>query len=96
MMKLSEIPDHVLANMVRGGIYTKGESLTDGEGFVLVLAVHYGSVDDISDPRDAFESFRALLADDDWEDRNIQVLTVKDGAPQVQETSFEGLEEEGE
>jgi hypothetical protein len=91
---LAEIPDSILASMVRDGCYTVGESIGDGEDdsqFLLVLAVPYGKVDGVGLVEEALENFRELLSADDWQDRNIQILTLKNGEPVVQELAYENL-----
>ena len=92
-MKLSDIPDSVLASMVRDGCYTKGESIGGcGGKFLLVFAVTYGA-EEVETLNEAFEAFHDFHSDEDWMRRNIQVLTVEDGQVEVLETSAEVLED---
>lgn len=88
---LNDIPDKVLADMIRQGCYTRNTSLLNNTK-LLVLAVPYddGEADSLEA---AFECFRELLTADDWEERNLQVLTLKDGQPHVRETAMENLRE---
>ena len=93
-MKLSDIPDSVLASMVRDGCYTKGESIGGRGGkFLLVFAVTYGAEEEVETLNEAFEAFHDFHSDEDWMSRNIQVLTGEDGQVEVLETSAEVLED---
>ncbi|MGO8792910.1 MAG: hypothetical protein ACLQVL_36745 [Terriglobia bacterium] len=93
-MKLSVIPDSVLAGMVRDGCYTKGESVGDGgQKFLLVFAVTYGADEGVETLNEAFEAFHDFHSDDDWMERNIQVLTVENGTVTVREIAAEVLED---
>jgi hypothetical protein len=94
-MKLSEIPDSILADMIRNGCYTKGESIgaePEDNQYLLVFAVPYGNPDGVETLKDALNAFRDLMADGDWEERNIQVLTVESSGVAVHEVSAEVLE----
>ena len=89
-MNIKEIPDSILAAMVRNGCYAKGTDFSDGT-MLLVLAVPYGPVDDTLTLIEAMESFHELVSADDWEERNLMVLTVskENQAVSVIETSYE-------
>lgn len=91
--QLSDLTDKQLADMIREGCYAKGTQFSPTDSrWLLVLAVPYGEVDSVTTVRGAFESFRALMADDDWMERHIQVLDAEDGS--VQELSYEVLPED--
>ena len=94
-MRLDDIPDKVLADMVRNGCYAHnacmGQALYDAR-FLLVFAVPYGPWEGVNYIQEAFEAFHEFLSADDWEERNIQVLEVtEDGRVTVAETSMEVL-----
>lgn len=96
-MKIAQLPDKVLADMVRNGAYTRGETIAnDGQSgsskYLLVLAVPYGPKDSVETLPEAFESFRELLSADDWDERNIMVLYVSEqNEPEVREVTYETL-----
>ena len=95
-MHISAIPDAVLAKMVCDGCYTKDEKIGEGpydHKYLLVFAVPYGNPDGVETLKDAFEAFHDFLSDDDWMERNLQVLTVENGKVNVTETSAEVLED---
>ena len=94
-MKLSEIPDSILAGMIRDGCYTKNVNMGPGDHqsrFLLVFAIPYGPEDSVETLREAFESFHEFNSDNDWEERNIQVLMVESSGVVVHEVSAEVLE----
>jgi len=90
-MNINEIPDKILADMVRNGCYAKNTSFDDGTQ-LLVLAVPYGPNEDVEDLKGAMEAFQSFVADWDWHERQFQVLRAKDGQAQVFETSYESEE----
>ena len=94
-MTLNDISDKVLADILRNGCYTKNARFDDSEKgvkFMLVFAVPYGPEDGVETLQEAFESFHEFISESDWFERNIQVLTVENGAPVVCETSHEVVE----
>ena len=92
-MQLTDIPNKVLADMVRSGTYTAGTNIDgDSTKFLLVFAGPYGPADDVYTLREAFKAFQEFISDYDWEERQIQVLTVENGQPHVIEESFENME----
>jgi hypothetical protein len=92
---LDEIPDSVLANMVRNSCYARNTTFGTGRNdsrYLLVLAVPYGRRDDVSSLPEAFEAFRDLLDSSDWFERQIQVLTVtRGGKVKTSEQSYEQI-----
>lgn len=96
-MKLNDVPDKVLADMVRNGCYAKDAEINgakDGTQWLLVLAVPYGKRDSCDSLQEAFEGFRELLSAEDWDERNLQVLQMsKKGTPKVYEVAYENLGE---
>jgi hypothetical protein len=88
----------VLADMVRNGCYTRGEDIgPDARNqFLLVLAVPYGAPEEIETKTEAIEAFRNLLDKSDWFERQIQILTLENGEPHVEEVSHEDLEARSE
>lgn len=92
---LDEIPDNVLAKMVRDGCYSRNVTFGRGRNdsrYLLVLAVPYGRRDDVSSLPEAYGAFRDLLDTSDWFERQIQVLTVtKSGKVETSEQSYEQI-----
>ena len=89
---LDEIPDSVLAGMIRNGCYAHNTTFGTGQRdstWLLVLAIPYGPSDSVESLSEAFEGFRDMLDTSDWFERQIQVLTVENGKPLVVETSHE-------
>jgi hypothetical protein len=73
--------DAQLASMVRGSCYMSNSEFADGaDRFLVVLAVPYGTDEEVTTVRGALESFRELLTADDWEERSFQVYDHADGS----------------
>lgn len=94
-MKIKELPESVLADLIRNGCYTKGESIGPNESnkYLLVLAVPYGEIDEVTSPKEAIEAFHELLDCSDWFERSIQVLTIVDDKPHIKEMRHEDFDE---
>ena len=73
---INDFTDKELADLVRNSLYAKntrfGEAPTDAR-FLLVLAVPYGTDDQVDTLSDAIDSFARLLQDDDWKEREVQI-----------------------
>jgi hypothetical protein len=96
-IKISDIDSDVLANLVRDGAYTSGETigLDSSNRFLLVLAVPYGEVDQVSTKKEALEAFHELLDCTDWFERNIKCLTIDEsGRPVIEELRHEDCDDE--
>ena len=96
---IDDVPDKVLADMIRTGCYARNTRFSDEikEGkfdaqYLLVLAVPYGHDEGVDSMIDAVEAFKCFLASSDWNERRIQVLSIKNNKPVVVETSHEILE----
>lgn len=85
-VRLSKVPNKVLAGMVRDGCCTKGETI---DGWLLVLAVSYGKVDDVTTLPEAMEAFQRLVVDEDWTERQFMVM---DSKGKVREVSYEEVD----
>lgn len=88
-MHINDVPDKVLADMVRSGCYSRNTRFDAGT-YLLVLAVPYDS-SEVETLGEAFDAFHDLVSESDWEERNIQVLTVNGGQVVVEETSRETI-----
>ena len=93
-MNINDMPDKVLADMVREGCYSRNTKFDEGT-YLLVLAVPYDS-SEVETLGKAFDAFHDLVSESDWEERNIQVLTVNGGQIVVEETSREIISNEDE
>jgi hypothetical protein len=79
---INQFTDAELAALVRDSIYLQHTTFGNGPDesrFLLVLAVPYGNPDHMDNLRESLESFRELLAADDWEERTIQVYDHQAG-----------------
>jgi hypothetical protein len=79
-----ELTDKECIKLVRGDgsdmnpyLYGEGLGGNIGHRFVVALVVPYGRRDGVSTVAEALESFRELLTDDDWIERNFVVLDTK-------------------
>lgn len=76
-------PKHTLTDqdsmdLVRRSIYIKDQ--TAPPDYVICLAVGYSRKrDGVKNLIDAIEAFRDMLADDDWEERTLQVWDASNG-----------------
>jgi hypothetical protein len=91
---ISELPDNLLAGMIRDSCYARnttfGTGPTDSK-WLLVLAIPYGRDENVDSLPEAFEAFRDMLDTSDWFERQIQVLSIENGKPTVIETSHEQI-----
>lgn len=95
-ISINDIPDSVLAGMVRDGCYAQNARFstvpTDSQ-FLLVLAVPYGKDEGVDDIPSAIDAFRQLLDCSDWFERNVMVLRLENGNLAVSEHRHEDFEE---
>ena len=82
-MYLDDIPDSVLAALIRQSPYLQGVRFDSTQRYIAVFAISSDATEGIVTPFDLMENLKDFVSDYDWEERNFTVLDVPAGTVTV-------------